>query len=214
MTQALRPLAFAETSELLELANQLRRFFFDARLNATMVWVCQGDFYVTQNPNEVITTVLGSCVAVCVRDPELKVGGMNHFLLPRASDTASPPISNDLRYGSYSIERLINSIMAHGGRRDQLEIKIFGGAMISSDFQRIGDKNADFVESYLQHEGLAVAAQDLRGTAPRRLMYFPNTGRALVSTGRDASENRIFEIERKMLDTRIAEPKRSKPVLF
>lgn len=199
---------------LLELTSYRRRFYFDPRMNATMVWVWQGDFYVTQNPNEVVTTVLGSCVAVCVRDPDLRLGGMNHFLLPRASDQGEGGVTKDLRYGSYSIERLVNSIMAHGGRRDRLEFKIFGGSVLSSDYLRIGDKNADFVESYLRREGFDIAASDLRGKSPRRLMYYPSTGRALVSSGRDAAPSKIFEIESTLPDVQVIETQKQDPVLF
>jgi chemotaxis protein CheD len=179
-----------------------------------MVWVSQGDFYVTQNPNEVITTVLGSCVAVCVRDPDLKIGGMNHFLLPKAADSIAQTVSNDLRYGSYSIERLINSIMSHGGRRDRLEIKIFGGAHMASDFSKVGEKNAEFVMQYLAREGLNVLAQDLRGTSARRIMFFPQTGKVMVSSGRDQAPNRIFELEKSMQEKKLFEAEHKAPVLF
>jgi chemotaxis protein CheD len=202
------------SGETLEFAGLRRRFYFDARFNATMVWVSQGDFYVTQNPNEVITTVLGSCVALCVRDPDLKIGGMNHFLLPKAADNLAQAVNNDLRYGSYSIERLINSIMSHGGRRDRLEIKIFGGASMASDFSKVGEKNADFVTRYLDREGFPVHAQDLRGSSARRIMFFPHTGKVMVSSGRDQAPTRIFEIEQNMQDKPLFETARKAPVLF
>jgi chemotaxis protein CheD len=158
--------------------------------------------------------VLGSCVAVCVRDPDLKIGGMNHFLLPNAAENVAQSVSNDLRYGSYSIERLINSIMSHGGRRDRLEIKIFGGANMASDFSKVGGKNADFVCRYLEREGLSVAAQDLRGTSARRVMFFPQTGKVMVNSGRDQAPSGIFEIERSMQDKKVFEPAHKAPVLF
>jgi chemotaxis protein CheD len=199
---------------LSELVTQRRRFYFDPRHNAMMVWVNQGDYYVTQNPTEVITTVLGSCVAVCARDPDLRIGGMNHFLLPEASEAASDKISSDLRYGSYSIERLINSIMSHGGRRDRLEIKIFGGAVITSDFSRIGEKNADFIEKYLVREGFVIAASDLRGSSARRVMYYPATGKALVNVSRDTGAEKIFDLERNMQKMETAGPRRSAAVVF
>jgi chemotaxis protein CheD len=201
-------------AEILEFATLRRRFYFDRRFNATMVWVSQGDFYVTQNPNEVITTVLGSCVAVCVRDPDLKIGGMNHFLLPKAADNISQSVNNDLRYGSYSIERLVNNIMSHGGRRDRLEIKIFGGASIATDFHRVGEKNAEFVVRYLEREGLTVSAKDLRGHSARRVMYFPNTGKVMVSSGRDQAPNRIFELENDMQDKTVLQPSAKTSILF
>jgi chemotaxis protein CheD len=202
------------TVDQLEFTGQRRRFYFDTTLNAMMVWVGQGDYYVTQKPSEVITTVLGSCVAVCIRDPELNIGGMNHFILPQAATGASTVISNDLRYGSYSIERLINSIVSCGGDKSRLEVKIFGGAVIASDFAKIGDLNVEFVLTYLAREKLKLVAQDLSGALPRRLMYFPRTGKALVRYGRDTSENRIFDLERKLRETPYLAPKPSKAELF
>jgi chemotaxis protein CheD len=199
-------------SDILGFVSLKRRFYFDPRLNATMVWVGQGDFYVTQNPNEVLTTILGSCVAVCVRDPDMHIGGINHFLLPEAGAAKSGTITNDLRYGSYSIERLINTIMAHGGRREKLEIKIFGASSISLDNAQIGETNAKFVEDYFNREGLSVLAKDLRGQLPRRLMYYPSTGKAMVAYTRDASANKIFAIERKLASTSNSTP--AKPVLY
>jgi chemotaxis protein CheD len=217
MTNSLNTKTFPEegvTAEFMEFATLRRRFYFDRRFNATMVWVSQGDFYVTQNPNEVITTVLGSCVAVCVRDPDVKVGGMNHFLLPKAAGNLAQSSSNDLRYGSYSIERLVNNIMSHGGRRDRLEIKIFGGATIAQDFNRVGEKNAEFVVRYLEREGLGVSAKDLRGTSARRVMYYPSTGKVMVSSGRDQAPTRIFELENDMQDKAVIHPPRQSSILF
>jgi chemotaxis protein CheD len=200
--------------ELLSFVSLKRRFFFDPRLNATMVWVGQGDFYVTQNPNEVLTTILGSCVAVCVRDPEMKIGGINHFLLPEAGHAATASVTNDLRYGSYSIERLVNTIMTHGGRREKLEIKIFGAASISVDYSQIGEKNASFVEAYFDREGLPVSAKDLRGSFPRRLVYYPSSGKALIAYTRDSTAKSIFDMERKLASSSAADTRPTKPILY
>lgn len=155
-----------------------RRRFFDRKMNATVVRVFQGDFYVTVNSTEVLTTILGSCIAVCVRDPVVRCGGMNHFLLPAASTRGdeTPPLA--MRYGSFSIERLINDILSEGGRRERLEAKVFGGANVLRGTSNIGWRNADFVETYLKNEGIAVEAQNLRGVWPRQLRYYPTTGQA------------------------------------
>lgn len=154
-----------------------RRRFFDRALNATVVRVFQGDFYVTVNSTEILTTTLGSCVAVCVRDPIVCCGGMNHFLLPAASKRAEeiPPLA--MRYGSFSIERLINDILSEGGKRERLEAKVFGGANVLRSTSNIGWRNAEFVENYLKNEGIKIAAQDLRSIWPRRIRYHPTSGR-------------------------------------
>ncbi len=195
--------ASANPAESFDLPAGRRRFYFDARLNATMVWVFQGDFYVTAHPSEIITTVLGSCIAVCLRDPDIRFGGINHFLLPAPDHGGDLAASRELRYGSYSIERLINAVLAHGGRRDRLEIKVFGGASLKIGASMVGNRNADFVENYLHREGLKIAARDLRGTLARRLRYYPTTGKVMVSQAPDNSSARIFEQEAGLMSRRL-----------
>jgi chemotaxis protein CheD len=152
------------------------RLHYDNRLNAIMVWVCQGEFYVSTNSREVLTTILGSCIAVCIRDPETGFGGMNHFLLPEDTKINPGLPGLQLRYGSFSIERLINVLVSYGARREKLEIKVFGGANVIRGTSNIGHRNADFVEQYFKREGLTIAAKHLRGHTPRRVRYFPSTG--------------------------------------
>jgi chemotaxis protein CheD len=135
-----------------------------------------GGHYVTRNNNEMIVTVLGSCVAACIRDPMAQVGGMNHFMLPESDHGNWGAASASLRYGNFAMERLINDILCRGGHRSRLEIKVFGGARMIGSGAQIGPQNADFVESYLRDEGLPIAAAHLRGDHARRVHYFPLTG--------------------------------------
>ncbi len=158
-----------------------RRFYFDNRLNSLVVSVCQGHFYVSSSPYEILSTVLGSCIAVCMRDPIAGCGGMNHFLLPNQNETHDGLPSASLRYGSYSIERLTNALISRGALRERLEVKVFGGANVLNGTGNYGHANADFVEAYLRREGLKIAARSLRGTNARRIRYYPATGRAQVS---------------------------------
>ena len=105
---------------------------------------------------------------------------MNHFMLPESSDGAWGTASAGMRYGNFAMEQLINDILTRGGRRDRLEVKVFGGANVLAISTSIGTQNADFVEQYLAAEGLTVAAQHLRGHHPRRVHYFPATGKVLL----------------------------------
>lgn len=172
-----------------------RRRYFDAGMGMTVVQVMQGDYYVTTRKNEVLSTVLGSCIAACVRDPLVGCGGMNHFLLPEgAGDTTSKA---RLRYGSFAMDQLIEDILARGGRRDRLEIKVFGGGNVIAGLGAVGHRNADFVESYLAGIGLAAAASHLRGTAPRRVLYTPRSGRVRMKELAADSGKAIFERERR-----------------
>ncbi|MGH6854515.1 MAG: chemoreceptor glutamine deamidase CheD [Aestuariivirga sp.] len=159
---------------------------FDPGAGATAVWIFQGDFYVSSRPDLFLTTVLGSCVAVCIRDPVAGCGGMNHFLLPDTESKEDQYPSQALRYGSYSIERLINAILSRGGRRERLEVKVFGGANVTGNTSDMGARNVDFIEHYFANERLSIAAADLRGLWPRKLRYFPTIGCAQVRELRDA----------------------------
>ncbi|MFN4275711.1 MAG: chemoreceptor glutamine deamidase CheD [Ferrovibrio sp.] len=174
-----------------------RRRYYDPVLKVNVVQVFQGDFFVSTREGEMLATVLGSCVAACIRDPVAAVGGMNHFLLPDKGGDTNPdlPFSASLRYGSYSMEQLINGILAAGGRRERLEVKIFGGANVLAGLRGIGHQNADFIERYLKAEGFKVTAADLRGNLPRKVQYFPSSGVARVKQIEDASAKTVFQRE-------------------
>jgi chemotaxis protein CheD len=156
--------------------------------------ILPGEYYITRS-DEAISTVLGSCVSACVRDPTLGLGGMNHFMLPEdaaggADDWLDPAIGLATRYGSYAMESLINGLMRLGAARERLEIKLFGGGRILAGMTGVGERNIEFIRSYMALEGYRVAAADLGGTQPRKLIYFPASGRARQRKLRPV-ENRI-----------------------
>jgi chemotaxis protein CheD len=142
-----------------------------------------GDFYVTCD-DEVLDTVLGSCVSACIRNPRLRIGGMNHFMLPRpsgsGSDTWGNVASRATRYGSASMEQLINRILKAGGSRADLEVKVFGGGRVMSALSDVGQHNVMFVRDYLKQEGLRIVSEDVGSSYPRHVQYFPMSGRARV----------------------------------
>ncbi|MEO5337040.1 MAG: chemoreceptor glutamine deamidase CheD [Magnetospirillum sp. WYHS-4] len=172
-----------------------RRRYFDPVLKVTVVSVFQGDFYITARPGEMLSTVLGSCIAACIRDPIAGVGGMNHFLLPDAGGADGGGAGVELRYGSYSMEQLINGILSRGGRRERLEVKVFGGANVIRSSSAVGHRNADFIEGYLTNEGLAIGSRHLRGTLPRKIQYFPASGLVRMKEIAEVVANRVFERE-------------------
>lgn len=142
-----------------------------------------GDYYVTCE-EEVLDTVLGSCVSACIRNPRLRIGGMNHFMLPRPSgqggDTWDSIAGRATRYGTASMETLINRILSAGGSRNELEVKIFGGGRVLSSLSDIGQHNVTFVRDYLKQEGLRVTSEDVGCNYPRHVQYFPMSGRVRV----------------------------------
>jgi len=182
-----------------------RSRYFDRQLNATIVQIVQGDYYVTGHPGEVLTTVLGSCIAACVRDPVAACGGMNHFLLPDAGDETQP-YSTAMRYGSFSMEQLINAVLAAGGRRDRLEVKVFGGANVVRTLSGIGHKNADFVERFLSKEGFPILASDLRGFLPRKVRFFPASGKVQLRAIESQIASTVFAAEKSRAQAVKVEP--------
>lgn len=151
--------------------------YYDQMQEVTVVKIYSGDCYVSKSPGEMMVTILGSCVAACIRDPETNIGGMNHFLLPDTNDAVS---STSTRFGAFAMEELINGIIRLGGRKERLEIKLFGGANVIESSARIGEKNCNFVRHYLEKEGLRCRSEDLGGDQPRRIHYYPDSGRVMM----------------------------------
>ncbi|MEL6317503.1 MAG: chemoreceptor glutamine deamidase CheD [Pseudomonadota bacterium] len=159
--------------------NQTLRTYWDAKIGSRAAIVLPGDHLVTQERDLALVTLLGSCVAACIRDVETGVGGLNHFLLP---DGGGADASGSMRYGTNAMEVLINDILKRGGQRGRLEAKVFGGGNVidTSATETVGDRNGRFVQDYLRREGIRVAAADLGGDRARRVFFFPATGRASV----------------------------------
>jgi|HubBroStandDraft_5_1064220.scaffolds.fasta_scaffold22820_1 chemotaxis protein CheD len=155
------------------------RKFFDAANAAWIVKVLPGEFFVTKNSDEVLLTVLGSCVAACIRDPIASVGGMNHFMLPQHKSGSWGDELRSTRFGNFAMEKLINELIKAGCARDRLEIKVFGGGNVTDTSNAVGTDNSEFVLRYLDAERLRCVAQDLGGTLPRRIEYYPMTGRVV-----------------------------------
>jgi chemotaxis protein CheD len=157
--------------------------------------VVQGEFAVTEDPDIMMGTILGSCVSACMRDPVAGVGGMNHFLLPGERENDGGPQS--LRYGVQSMELLLNALYRKGARRERLEVKLFGGARVIDGLSDVGQQNAAFAERFLASEGITMNGGSLRGDQARRIQFWPVSGRvrqmALVDPNRQVQ---VFEAER------------------
>lgn len=143
------------------------------------VHVGQGEHHVTGDPDVMLSTILGSCISVCLRDARIGVGGMNHFLLPESSGNEGDPVA-PTRYGAHAMEVLINDILRLGGHREDMTAKVFGGAKMFNDLHDIGGNNAAFAERFLADEGITVVGRSTGGRGARRIHYWPATGRVLV----------------------------------
>lgn len=157
------------------------RSYFDAKIGSRATIVLPGDHLVSNEPDLALVTLLGSCVAACIRDTSSGIGGLNHFLLPDDGGRSGGG-SGSMRYGTNAMEVLINDILKQGGVKSRLEAKVFGGGNVidTSQAETVGDRNARFVVEYLRREGIPVVAQDLGGSRARRIFFFPSTGRVSV----------------------------------
>jgi len=171
------------------------RRYRDPRFDAIAVKVFPGEHYVTADADEMLVTILGSCVSACIRDPLANVGGMNHFMLPESGGLGWDTASASMRYGNVAMERLINDVLSRGGSRQRLEIKVFGGGNVMRGTTNIGHRNAEFVESYLSAENLPIAAHHLRGNLPRRIHYFPATGKVMLLELQRTEEEAVVRSE-------------------
>ena len=143
--------------------------------------VLQGQFKVSAGPRVELSTVLGSCVATCLYDPLVELGGMNHFLLPE------PPASHstgevDVHYGVYLMEMLINEMLSYGAHKSRLRAHLYGGANIRAGMQQIGTANADFARSFLLRERIELVREDLGGVNARRVDFRPASGKVRCRT--------------------------------
>jgi chemotaxis protein CheD len=169
--------------------------FYDSKHQRDSIKILPGEYHVTSD-DIILMTVLGSCVAVCLRDPLLKIGGMNHFMLPKDGPTS---VATDAagRYGTHAMELLINGMLKAGASRNRLQAKLFGGGAVLGGMNGmgVGRNNIDFARAFLAAERIEVLAADLGGNSGRKIMFFPCTGRVLVKTLRPADSRESVEHE-------------------
>lgn len=173
-------------------------FYYDRNFDLRAAKVLPGEYYVTDE-DMMIVTVLGSCVSACIRDYHSGIGGMNHFMLPDSGiDDAGNPMGSSARYGTYAMEILINHLLKSGARRINLEAKVFGGGNVLKNMTatNVGQRNAEFVLSFLDAEKIRVVAQDLIDIYPRKVYYIPRTGKVMVKKIRDIHNDTIFVREK------------------
>ena len=159
-----------EMSEPLDGFEKVSRYW-DEKLCKTIVKLKPGEIYLTKNTNEIVTTTLGSCVAVCLYDAMTNVCGMNHFLLPFKGDENQ--CSDASRYGNWAMESLINGAINLGGFKYSMEFKVFGGSKVldKSSHINVPEKNVDFILNYFKKENLRLITSDLRGIEVRVISY-------------------------------------------
>jgi chemotaxis protein CheD len=177
-------------------AGEAQTFYYERDLARNAVKLLPGEFFVSGD-DIVLSTVLGSCVSACVWDRVARVGGMNHFMLPDGGRD-SDPLGLAGRYGVFAMELLINELLKRGARKANFEAKLFGGGAVMKNFTtlNVGERNVRFVLEFLKTEGVRVVSQDLLDVHPRRVAFFPTTGRALCKKLQQVDTTLVAEEQR------------------
>lgn len=187
--------------------------YYDQVNENIVVKVLSGDCVVSETTGELMMTILGSCIACCMYDPVLKIGGMNHFLVP--GDINSTTESG--RFGANAMEMLINKLIKKGALKSRLEVKVFGGANLLDNSQQIGIKNITFVKDFLRREGMKIVGEDVGGNTPRRLHFYPDTGKAMLRKLQRQDDMKIIQEEKEYINkvkSTIEKPKDDDVTLF
>lgn len=170
-------------------------FYFEHKFNKNAAKILPGEYLVT-GEDLLLVTILGSCVAACIWDDQRQIGGMNHFLLPDTE--AAGAVSESARYGGFAMEILVNELLKAGASRRDLQAKVFGGGNVLQAFTKtaVGTRNAEFVREYLAAEKIPVIAEDLEGIHPRKVHFFPQSGRVMVKRLPHAHETAVVQEEK------------------
>jgi len=169
--------------------------YFDRHFGLQAAKILPGGCHVSSG-DTIISTVLGSCVAACIRDRRSGIGGMNHFMLPEGG--GEDAVTGSARYGVHAMELLLNDLARSGAARSHLEAKVFGGGAVvaSMTTSDVGQRNAAFVRQFLKMEGIPVVAEDLEGIYPRKVYFFPRSGKVLVRHLREKHNDTVAIRER------------------
>ncbi|GHF93345.1 chemoreceptor glutamine deamidase CheD [Thalassotalea marina] len=160
--------------------------YWDRHRNIVVAKILPGEFYATRE-HVLIATTLGSCISACIWDDRIGIGGMNHFMLPITDkeahlvDWGQRGLATDAtRYGNFAMEHLINTILKNGGRRINLKAKVFGGGKVLKNMSDVGERNIKFCLHYLEEENIEIVSSDLGSVYPRKVIFEPFSGKALV----------------------------------
>lgn len=167
--------------------------YYDKQHDSYAAKILPGEYYVTSN-QEVVTTVLGSCISVCVYDPVNLIGGMNHFMLP-SGNSDNDIMSQSFRYGDVAMEKLVNVILRHGGNKTELIFKAFGGGQIIKNMTSIGQRNISFLHKFMTMEGYKLSASDLGGPHPRKVVFNPLDGKVKLKRLQHMHNDTILQRE-------------------
>jgi chemotaxis protein CheD len=192
--------------------------YYDKTHNVWSSKILPGEFYVTTQ-GEMIGTVLGSCISACIRDVKLGIGGMNHFMLPEQNEYSTDQWGGDentsaTRYGNWAMEYLLNTLYKLGAKKNNLEVKLFGGGQVLASMTDIGQRNILFAYEFLRKEGLDIVASDVGDIYSRKILYFPDTGAVKVRRITTTNNDTIINREKGYMDSIREQGSRSDIELF
>ena len=168
-----------------------------------VVTIHPGEYFATSD-DTIISTVLGSCIAVALFDPARKMGGLNHFMLPGEVTRDDIIRSPNAKYGMYAIELLVNELMKLGIRKKDIRAKVFGGGAVlrfaDGGMTKIPQSNIDFTFEYLEKESIPILASDVGGREPRKIFMFPTTGKVLLKRIAPSQVDLVEKEEERYLD--------------
>lgn len=177
------------------------------KFKRTMVIIYPGEFHVSRT--DIIATVLGSCIAVCIKDMNTGIAGMNHFMLPGDVRSEDMFLSASAKYGMFAMEQLINEMIKKGGSKKHFQAKVFGGGHVLN-FRKIDgnvpESNIDFVRAFLKMEQIDIISEDVGGYTGRKILFFPDTAKVLLMRLKSTVDSRIIEAE-KIYKTKLFEEK-------
>lgn len=152
---------------------------YDYKLKSYIIHIYAGECYIGDQ-NEIISTVLGSCIAICLHDVKLKIGGMIHYLLPLTSKKKN--LIKPLNFGDKSFDFLVNGLIKKGSMERDLVAKVFGGAnMISSGIENnVGELNILYAKKILKKRNIKILSEDVGGVLSRKIFFFPGKNKVFL----------------------------------
>jgi chemotaxis protein CheD len=169
---------------------------YSENFKRNMVIIYPGEYHVTTE--DVICTVLGSCIAVCLKDRKTGLGGMNHFMLPGDVRSTEMFLSESAKYGMFAMEQLLNEMIKRNGSKRDFEAKVFGGGHVLNFRKTDGnvpESNIEFVKAFLNMEQIPVVKQDVGGYAGRKIIFFPETSKVLLKRLESTVDSKIIQAE-------------------
>jgi len=178
--------------------------YWDPKLNSNVVQILPGQFYVSDQ-EEYITTVLGSCISVCLRDPILSIGGMNHFMLP-GNEIVTGGNGDIARFGTHAMEMLINDLLKIGANKHHLVAKMIGGGNMLQSEHGVGARNTEFAREFLRLEGYPIEGEDVGSAFSRKVRFNPVSGKVAVKKLRSLHNKHVQESEQTLAKSMLAQP--------